>query len=375
MIVVAPTAFKGTLSPQQAARIMARATKSLFPRIRIVSLPLADGGDGTLDVLMSALNGRFHRVRVKGPMGGIVSARWGRVSRVSGLRGPVGIIEMAEASGLRLVQGKKRILDATTEGTGQLIRAAIRSGCKSILIGVGGTAASDGGAGALSALGFRLLDSEGRRLSPSPRAMSRLAAVDGSRVPPSIRNCRIVVLCDVTNPLLGPNGSARVFGPQKGATPKDVVALERILKTLARCAPRRVHAVPGSGAAGGLAFGLSAYLNARLCAGGPFLLKVLDWSRRTQSADLILTGEGRLDHTSFSGKVVGAVAARRGRARVVVVCGATPLTKAQLKKRGIDDVQVMGKRGLLDPEKAVFEATRKVLLRGFRHPGEGRGPI
>lgn len=363
MILLAPTAFKGTLTPKQASHAMAQAVQEIRPAIRYVKCPLADGGDGTLDVLMSALKGKFKRAPVKGPLGNSVKARWGRINKISGFQGPVGIIEMAEASGLRLLRGKNRIREATTEGTGQLIKAAIQSGCRTLIIGVGGTATSDGGAGALHALGFRFLDKYQKELKPTPSELIHLVRIDRSRLDPRNKTTVIYVLCDVTNPLLGSRGSAKTFGSQKGASAADVEFLERFLKKLSGHAQRGAHRLPGSGSAGGMAFGLAGFLGARLKPGGPFVLKTVGWKKLVQRAALIITGEGRIDGPSFSGKVVGAVCAARQGRPVSAVCGATVLKKSQLKKKGIQDFEVLGKTGLINSELAVKKATLKLLER------------
>jgi glycerate kinase len=342
---------------------MAQTFHKLFPSSTCRQCPLADGGDGTLDVLLSAQKGRVRTAVVKGPLGARVRARWGWFKKFPGLPGPAAVIEMAEASGLKLLRGPNRILDATTEGTGQLIKAVLKARCRSLVIGVGGTASSDGGAGALSALGFRFFDKSGRPLRPTPREMIHLHRVDRSRVDRRLFGLKIFVLCDVTNPLLGNMGSARVYGPQKGATPQDVRFLENVLGRWAKLAPRKVSQRKGAGAAGGLAFGLAGYLGARLMKGGEFILQSVGWKALVQKSQLIVTGEGRIDRTSFSGKVVGAVTRARGSAKVIAVCGSTNLSKRKLMQRRLSDIEVMGPKGLRDPKTELKRATEKLLMR------------
>jgi glycerate kinase len=332
-ILVCPTAFKGTLSPSAAAALIVRGARRRWPHARLSTLPLADGGDGTLDVLLQALKGRVIKTRVRGPLGAATTASW---ALVNGKK--TAVIEMARASGLALVKGRKKILEATSFGTGELIRAALDRGCRDILLGVGGTACAEGGAGALEALGLRLFDAAGRSLSSRPMELARVARVDFSALDPRLRKTKIRVLCDVTNPLLGARGSARVFGPQKGATPAQVNFLEKLLKRWSRFARFKTARAPGAGAAGALAFGLSGFAGATLERGMPFIMDKVGWSKRSRGADLLITGEGRLDKTSFHGKVLAGVLARRGRARVMVVCGSSALTKSEWRRRGVAEV-------------------------------------
>jgi glycerate kinase len=282
-VVVAPNAFKETFLPQVAARLIARGLRRALPRARLTLIPLADGGDGTLDALRASLGGREVRVRVTGPLGKPVRAVYLRAGRTA-------VIEMARASGLKLVPPRLRNpLAATTRGTGELIAHAWARGARRILLGVGGSATVDGGAGALELV--------------TP-AMAR----------------RISVLCDVENPLLGRKGAAAVFGPQKGASPAQVRLLERRLAAFALELRRRrgvdVRRIRHGGAAGGLAAGLAAY-GARLVPGAAFILREAGFPI---PCDVVVTGEGCVDETSLGGKVLGSVL-KLSPAPVVVVCG------------------------------------------------------
>lgn len=360
MILISPTAFKGTLSPFEAARAIAFGLRRELPRVPMSLVPLADGGDGTLEVLARALSANVRKKRVQGPLGRFVKARWALARRVANLSGPVAIIEMAEASGLKHVRGKNKIRQASTVGTGELIKAALDAKCRTILIGVGGTATADGGAGALWSLGLRYRDSRGHFLDPYPNALGQLRSVDWSGLDPRLERTKIIVLCDVTNPLLGKNGSARVFGPQKGATPADVVFLERFLGRWSRFARANTIKTPGAGAAGALAYGLSAFLKARLADGGRFILEVSKWKRAAHRAKWVITGEGQLDQTSFSGKTIGAAAQARGRARIAVVCGKNRLSRIDLKKRGVFAVEEIGPQGLVRPVETLRKASERL---------------
>lgn len=362
-LLISPTAFKGTLTPRQAAEAIRRAVPK---GISAESLPLADGGDGTLEVLASAWSARYRWTRVTGPLGRPVRAAWAMGRPAIFGRKKTAIIEMARASGLALTRGRNRIMEASTTGTGELIRAALDAGCRRILIGVGGTATGEGGAGALQALGLRCLDRAGRPLRPTPSELKRLVRVDLARLDPRLRTATIFVLCDVDNPLLGPRGSARTFGPQKGATPAQVRSLESVLRTWARLAPRKAARRSGAGAAGALAFGLAAYAGARLVPGAPFIADAVGWDESARRASGIVTGEGRIDRTSFTGKVVGEIVrrARRQRHRPEVWClaGSVSVPRTVLRRKGVARVEALGRQGLLHPARALKTAARRLFL-------------
>lgn len=357
-ILVSPNAFKGTLSPSQAARVILRVIRKYHPAYRCDALPLADGGDGTLNVALTVFGGKRMKTTVQGPHGRPVRAQWAL------LRGRVALIEMARASGLALIRGRNRILDATSFGTGQLIRTALDHGCRDIWIGVGGTATGDGGAGALRALGLKLADRKGNPLAGSPRDLTQLAAVEWDAFDSRLAASRIVVLCDVGNPLLGPNGSARVFGPQKGASAPQVRILERALKQWSHFAPRQTKNRAGAGAAGALAYGLSAFAGARLVKGTAFLMEATRWPSLAKNAAVIITGEGRLDRTSFFGKVVGEILRRKKKSKVAVLTGTCALSPREWKRRGIWKVIEMGASGRKHPRKALAQAARLIWNTG-----------
>lgn len=324
-ILIAPDKFKGTLTARQAAGAMAegarRAAMKLGIAIEPDLCPLADGGEGTIDALIASTGSTIRRATVAGPRGEPRDAEWLELPR-AGHRAAV--IESANACGLMLVPDAERNPERTTSfGVGELIRAAIGRGCKEILVGLGGSATTDGGAGLAQALGAAF--------DPPPAApltgadLPRLARVRPAPIPPGVT---IVALCDVTNPLLGPDGAARVFAPQKGASPEQVERLERGLMNLARCCREAGIAAdpnaPGAGAAGGMGFGLAALAGARLARGINIIMDLLDFDARAHAAGLILTGEGRLDRQSLGGKAVRGVAERAaalGRAPVIAIAG------------------------------------------------------
>lgn len=358
-VLISPTAFKGTLTPSEAATIIRQTLSRIKPHWNLISLPLADGGDGTLDVLESCFKSTQHISTVQGPLGQETRAKWTLAKKTGSFLRRTAIIEMARASGLALVKGKNNIMKATSVGTGQLIKAALDHNCQTILIGVGGTATAEGGAGALQALGFRYFDRKGQILSSTPLDLLKLSRVDRTKVDLHLRKTKIIVLCDVSNPLLGPSGSARTFGPQKGATASQVELLEKVLKHWATFALVQTKNVPGAGAAGALAYGLSAFLHAQLVPGAPFIMRILKWKEMAQRADLIITGEGQIDKTSFSGKVIGEIVRHRGRAKVVALCGKMILSNTE--RYGLDLVKEMGSKGLRSPKKMLAEITQELF--------------
>jgi len=325
-VVCAPNAFKGALGAAEAAAAMAAGVRdAAVPGVAAVEVPVADGGDGTLDVLLAATPGsRVEALRVTGPLGASVAARLGW------LGSDAAVVEMAEAAGLRLVPpGSNDALRATTHGVGELIRAALDRGARRIVLGVGGSATTDGGAGLAAALGARLLDARGAPLPAGGGSLGALARLDLSGLDPRLRACRIEVAVDVRSPLLGPFGSAAVFGPQKGASVADVAAVEAALAHYAEivCAevgadPAR-SAEPGMGAAGGAAFGLALICGAVLVPGAALVCDLVGLDAALRDAALVLTGEGRLDSSTAAGKAPAEVAVRAAAAGVpcVVLAG------------------------------------------------------
>ncbi len=272
-------------------------------------IPMADGGEGTVRALVEAVGGAYAHTSVSGPLGEAVSAEWGRLDERRA------VIEMAAASGLALVaEGRRDPERTTTFGTGQLLRAAIDAGCSEIIVGIGGSATCDGGAGAAQAWGVRFLDQEGRRLPDglSGGMLDRIARIDMGACDPRMRAVAIRIACDVENPLTGPNGAAAVYGPQKGATPEQVERLDanlaHLAEVIARDLGKDVRGFPGAGAAGGLGAGLVAFADAELQPGIDLVMRAVRFAERVEGADLILTGEGRLDRQSVMGKTLAGIA-------------------------------------------------------------------
>ncbi|HEX6330945.1 MAG TPA: glycerate kinase [Actinomycetota bacterium] len=325
-VLVAPDKFRGTLSAEQAARAIAAGWRRERPDDELDLAPMADGGEGTLDALVAALGGEVRRARVSGPLGDPVGAAFGLVEAAGGR---TGIVELARASGLQLVAESRRdALRASTRGTGELLLAASREGIAVALVCIGGSATSDGGAGIASALGVRFLDAAGAPIGGGGAALLSLDRVDVTGLAPEVRSLRVTVASDVDNPLVGPRGAAHVYAPQKGASPDEVVLLDRALAHYAAVLHRDlgidVRNLPGAGAAGGSGAGLIAFLGAHLRPGVEVVMEALGLADRIVGADLVLTGEGRLDQSSLSGKVPAGVMAeaRRSGTPVAILCGA-----------------------------------------------------
>ncbi len=318
-ILVSPCAFKGTYGPFEVARAMARGVSSAFPRSRIHVLPVADGGDGTFEVLCSAGEARTLLARVFDPLMRPVSSPWAVSSD-----GTTAILAMSQASGLNLLKREEmNPLVTSSFGTGQLIREALGRGVRRVILGVGGSATVDGGVGALSALGFRFLDRAGRSLAPGGGSLVHLHRIEDFCAAPALREVDVVVACDVRNPVCGASGAARVYGPQKGAGRREVILLEKglcrlskVVKIFSGCS---IDTVVGGGSAGGLAGSFWGLRLARLSSGFDLVAKAIDLERWIRWADLIVTGEGRLDEQTFYGKAVGRLIQRAHKARVPVM--------------------------------------------------------
>jgi len=301
-IVVAPVAFKGSLSAAEAAGAIAAGIRRVAPRSEVVICPMADGGEGTVEALVVSSKGRFSRAKVTGPLGEPVEATFGFIDE-----GRTAVIEMASASGLPLVAPERRNpLLTTTYGTGELIALALDAGVKKIIVGVGGSATVDGGVGMAQALGVRFLDARGGEVGRGGRELGRIASIEMSGLDARLKEVEIEVACDVDSPFTGPAGAARVYGPQKGATPEMVELLESGLEHLRRIIEREkgmdLNALKGAGAAGGLAGGFAAFLGAKLRAGTEIVLEATHLEEKMAGADLTFTGEGEVNEQTLRGK-------------------------------------------------------------------------
>lgn len=305
-IVIAPDSFKGSLSAERICEQVAKAAYKIIPGAEADCIPVADGGEGTLDSVIHSVNGSYVSVEVKNPLGQTVVAKYGIFD------GDKAIIEMAQASGLPLIPGADRnIMKASTYGTGQLIEAAMEKGCRTIYIGLGGSATNDGGMGCAAALGVRFYDEEANLLEPVPENLDKIAEIDLSMRNPNIMNTRFIVMSDVKNPLTGELGATNVFGAQKGANKEELHILEKGMKHYAQMMKKTcscdVEYAEGAGAAGGLGAGLLAFVNAEIRSGIEQILKIVNFEERIKEADLVITGEGRMDAQSSYGKVVSGI--------------------------------------------------------------------
>lgn len=339
-IVIAPDSYKESLSALEVATAIEQGFREIFPSAAYVKLPVADGGEGTVEAMVAATHGRIVHVPVSGPLG----------ERVEGFYGVSGdeqsaFIEMAAASGLELVAPAQRNpLKTTSWGTGELIRHALDAGVKHIIIGIGGSATNDGGAGMVQALGARLLDADDRPVGQGGGALETLARIDCSGLDKRLADCRIEVACDVTNPLTGEEGASAVFGPQKGATPEMIVALDRGLAHYARIIARdldiNVLDLAGGGAAGGMGAALYAFCGAELRQGIEIVTDALHLADQVADADLVITGEGRIDSQTIHGKVPVGVAkvAKRFNKPVIGIAGSLTADVGVVHDHGIDAV-------------------------------------
>lgn len=335
-VLIAADKFKGSLTAVQVAERVTAGLRRVVPDLQVEALPVADGGDGTVDAAVAA---GFERreIRVAGPLGQEVTAAFA-------LRGGTAVVEMAEASGLqRLPAGVFVPLTASTYGSGELLRAALDAGARTIVFGVGGSATTDGGAGMLSALGARFLDDSGEPVSPGGGGLAGLTRADLSGLDPRLSSVELVLASDVDNPLTGPKGAPAVYGPQKGATPDDVATLDAALAHYAKvleaeAGPRAAEhaASPGAGAAGGIGYG-ALLLGARFRPGIEVMLDVLGFAPALERASLVITGEGSLDEQTLHGKAPAGVAAaaRAAGKEVVAVCGRLALAPEALGRAGI----------------------------------------
>ncbi len=315
--VVIPDSFKGCLSSGEICGIIAREIRRRDPEARVCALPVADGGEGTVDAFLGALGGEKVAVPCRDPYGRPLTAHYGLFPD-----GKTAVIEMAAAAGLPLVGEDRRVADATTYGVGQLIAHALKRGAERIILGLGGSATNDGGCGAAAALGVEFLDAEGKAFVPVGGTLRRIARIRTDGLLPALRQAEVIAMCDIDNPLCGESGAAAVFAPQKGADAATVRMLDEGLAHLAAIIEmdlgRSLLALPGGGAAGGFGAGSVAFLSARLQMGIEAVLDLTDFDRLAADAYLVITGEGRLDSQSLRGKVVVGVA-RRARALGVPV--------------------------------------------------------
>jgi len=368
IILIAPNSFKESLSSSQAAEIMGRACRRVFPRAEIILFPLADGGEGTIDVANRVMGGAFRTVRVRDPLGRTKTARWLK-------KGTTAVIEMAQASGLSLVEPERRNpLTTTSYGTGELIRDALKAGCRDITIGLGGSATNDAGAGALEALGVSFLGPGGTRFRYITGAdIVRISRIDISGIMPEVARARFTILADCRNRFSGKEGASYVYAPQKGASAEMVRNLDKGLRNFARLVEKTVgkdiESAPGSGAAGGMGGGFHAFLDARILSGAETLMRLGMFEAQVKRTDLILTGEGRIDRQTFSGKTLGLLfhEAETRKIPLIAMAGSIdPAIRSRLQDAPLCAFSILPgpldlPAALRDAERFLLDATEEAL--------------
>lgn len=337
-IVIAIDSFKGSLSSLRAGEAVAEGIKKVMPDARIEVRPIADGGEGTVEALTLGMQGRLEKVVVSDPLGRSAEAVYGIIDRTK-----TAIIEMASAAGITLISSTERNpLNTTTYGVGQLIRDAIQKGCRKFLIGIGGSATNDGGVGMLQALGFDFLDQKGNPIEFGAKGLKNLVKINSDHVVPELAECTFRVACDVTNPLCGELGCSAVYGPQKGATPDMILKMDKWLNDYADLAaktfPNANKLQAGTGAAGGLGFAFLAFTNAKLESGIKIVLEETGLEDHVKDAELVITGEGRLDGQTAMGKAPIGVAkiSKKYEKTVIAFCGCTTEDAVLCNEHGID---------------------------------------
>ena len=381
-IIVAPDSFKGSLTALEAADAIVQGVRDVLPDAEIVSIPLADGGEGTVEALVRATEGKIAKAKVTGPMGEPVEAQFGLLGD-----DVTGVVEMAQAAGLFLVPPDKRNpLQATTYGVGELMLAALDAGCTQLIVGLGGSATNDGGAGMAQALGVRLLGPEGREVGRGGAALKDLERIDISGLDPRIPRTTIYAASDVINPLCGPNGASAVYGPQKGASEEMVATLDKALwhygGIISEQLQLEVRDLPGAGAAGGLGAGLVALAGAKIRSGPSLVLELLRFEEYLEAADLVLTGEGKIDRQIEFGKAISGVAllAEKHGVPVIALTGWLTEEDHKLAERGVAAVLPIAPGPIAEQEameragellQAGAERAMRLIVLG-RQLGDGR---
>jgi len=360
-ILVAPDKFRGSLESSQVCEAIKNGILAAFPDAQLEMLQLADGGEGTLDILVKTLGGSYKEITVSGPLGKPIQATYG----INHER-KIAFVEMASASGLALLdKNEYNPLLTSTFGTGQLIADALDQGAEIIYLGIGGSATTDAGTGMARALGFKFLNAEGQELDGTGRCLQHISVINEEGVHPKLKSAKVIVLSDVTNPLYGNNGAAWVYGPQKGADKEMITELDNGLRQINQVATdlrnTDLSQQPGAGAAGGLGAGAVWFLNAEIRSGVDTLIEITGLKNKIKRADLVITGEGKVDHQTLQGKVIGGLAAicQNYNKPLAVVCGALLLTPDQIKAAGITCAFSIMNRPV-DEQTAFEEAFERV---------------
>ena len=360
-VVIAPQGFKESLSGMEIAEAMSLGVKRVWPDAETVLIPVADGGDGTLQALVDSSGGEVRTANVENAIGHPIVAEWGALGNAT-----TAVIEVANAVGLaRLSPDERDVRNASTFGIGQIFTEALDAGFSNFIIGVGGSATNDGGAGMIQAMGGILTDKNGEELPRGGIALSRLASIDISSMDPRMLNADIVVACDVNNPLCGPRGASAIFGPQKGATFEDVQELDAALANYAEVIAKDLHTdvaeIPGAGASGGLGAGLMGFFNARLRLGADIVLEAVSLEEHLKDAELVIVGEGQFDRSTVFNKSPVAVAqrAKKHGTPVIGIAGSLGAGFREVHQHGIDAVFSLVNRPM--SLKAAMEDTKRLV--------------
>lgn len=342
-ILIAPDKFKGTLTASEVCDAVEAGLLSTTPNLSITKFPLADGGEGTLDILLRHHQGMRVEMEVSDPVFKKVKAAYG-----ISVDGKTAFIEMAQASGLALVpENQRNILDSSTYGTGQLIRDALDRGVKKIVLGIGGSATNDSALGAAQALGFRFLGAQNEIITPVGKNLCLVQSIDSSHLHPRLKKVSVIAICDVTNPFYGPTGAAHIYAPQKGATEKEIALLDKGLQNMAMVFRQHynidLQAVPGAGAGGGFAGGAKVLFNASLQSGIETLFDLTGFEQAVKKADVIISGEGKIDTQTLDGKLIAGIArlVKKHKKKLIGVAGQSTLTDEQAKSLGFERVHTL----------------------------------
>lgn len=371
-ILIASDSYKGSLDSESVAASIRKGVLRVFPDAEIKSIPIGDGGEGTVQALVNAMGGDYLYEEVHTPYGEIVKAKYGLLKNGSA------VIEMAESSGLALLhEGEKDVMKASSYGLGELIRSALDRGCRRIYIGIGGSATNDGGVGMSQALGVSFKDAKVSEVGTGARVLGEIEQIDLSGLDPRIRESEITVICDVTNPLCGPKGASYVYGPQKGASSSQIVELDRNLSHFADITEKTIgkdlRNESGAGAAGGTGFALMSFLNAKLLPGIQAIMNATNFDEKLQWADLVITGEGKIDGQSVCGKVIDGIASRAAKYNkpVIAIAGSLDKNLVDVYNAGVSSMEASVCRPM-DLDEAMRDAADMVtdaaerVLRTFR---------
>ena len=366
-ILIAPDSFKETLTATDAANAIEEGFLDIFPEANILKLPIADGGEGTVDVLVTATQGKYFSTKVSGPTGEYINAKWGMLGNSK-----TAVIEIAEACGLHLVALKKRNpMNTSSFGVGELILAATDEGAEHIIIGLGGSATNDGGMGFLKAIGVQFLDSFGKELTGGVESLNTLSDINITSIDSRLKGVSFEIACDVDNPLIGPQGASVIFGSQKGADEKMINQLDNLLSHYSRIASSKLNnnlsMQPGAGSAGGIGYGFLAFLKANQKSGVQIILEKLNFEQHLLTTDLVITGEGRFDSQSLRGKAPMGVIdyARKHKCSIFVIAGSTENDEILENKYDIDKLfsiisnDLSFEQSIVNPHDSLMATARK----------------